>query len=100
MNQQTPDSKEVANSPKTGPTPHPHLLGFPRYMSPQSQQGVAKDHSDPILASPSPLSNFVVVVVVVVAVIVVTKPKWRHVSIHSRLLPAVTWQQPVKPGLL
>ena len=56
---QTLDSKETANSPKAGPHPITHFLRFPRDMSPQSQQEVAKDHNDdPIPAPPSPLSNF------------------------------------------
>jgi hypothetical protein len=55
---QTVDSKETANSPKTGPIPNPHFLWFPRDMSPQSQQEVAKDHTNPIPVSPPLLSSF------------------------------------------
>ena len=38
--------------------PHSHFLRFPRDMSPQSQEEVAKYHDNPIPASSGHLSNF------------------------------------------
>ena len=37
---------------------HPYFLWFPKDMSSQSQQEIAKDHDDPVPAPPSSLSCF------------------------------------------
>ena len=84
MAPQTLDSKEAANSPKTGQTsPIPNSSGLPRDTPPQCQHEAARYHNDPIPASPSPLSNFFLFLI---------KPKQGNVSILSKLHPTVTWQ--------
>jgi hypothetical protein len=91
MAPQTLDSKETATLLHVDQHPHAHFLRFPRDTALQSQQETTKDHYAPNPASPSSL---------VFPFFFLMKPKWKNVSILSRLLPAVTWQQPCMPDSL